>query len=177
MILNCYFIISKISQFAPLIAVGGLILLCIGYFNMLPDDYENLAQSVIASNFFGNNILQAITTKNYWDVVNIDKPLMHTWYIGVLLQAFVFLAVILGIVLKSAWKDKIKQVLITIVILSLAIYLMPFSNSDKFYYFPFRLFEITLGGELYICPNPSMNVRVFQLLVMFVRYLYLGYFF
>ncbi len=50
---------------------------------MLPDDLENLSQSVIATNFFTNNILQAITTKNYWDVVNEYKPLMHTWSLGV----------------------------------------------------------------------------------------------
>lgn len=50
---------------------------------MLPDDLENLAESVVATNVFANNILQAITTKNYWDVVNEYKPLMHTWSLGV----------------------------------------------------------------------------------------------
>ncbi len=52
---------------------------------MLPDDFENTAQSIVATNFFGNNVLQSITTKNYWDVVNEYKPLMHTWYVGLIM--------------------------------------------------------------------------------------------
>jgi peptidoglycan/LPS O-acetylase OafA/YrhL len=50
---------------------------------MLPDDLENLAQSAIATNLCANNVLQAITTRNYWDVVNDYKPLMHTWSLGI----------------------------------------------------------------------------------------------
>ena len=61
-----------------------------GFYTMLPDDYENLSQSVIATNGFGNNILAAITTGNYWDVSNDYKPLMHTWYVGVLMQFYLF---------------------------------------------------------------------------------------
>lgn len=34
------FIISKISTFWPMIAISGILVLVIGYFNMLPDDYE-----------------------------------------------------------------------------------------------------------------------------------------
>ena len=66
---------------------------------MLPDDLENLSQSVIATNVFANNILQLITTKNYWDVVNMYKPLMHTWYLGVQEQCYLlypFLFMLIG---------------------------------------------------------------------------------
>ena len=69
------FEISKIVRLLPALLVASGVCMAIGYIVMLPDDYENLSQSVIASNFFGNNILSAITTKNYWDVVNDYKPL------------------------------------------------------------------------------------------------------
>ena len=70
---------------------------------MLPDDFENLAESVVASSFFGNNVLACITTKNYWDVVNLYKPLMHLWYIGLLMQAYIVLPLIFNLLLKLAY--------------------------------------------------------------------------
>lgn len=159
------FVISKISTFWPMIAIGGMLALIIGYFNMLPDDYENLAESVIASNIFLNNILQAITTKNYWDVVNIYKPLMHTWYIGVLLQSFVFLAIVLWIASKISKKDKTRNILIIVSLISFVLYMLPiFSASDKFYYFPFRLFEITVGSLIAYIPPFSFKGKINKLI-------------
>ncbi len=72
------FELSRIIRLLPVLLVAGVVCMTIGFWAMLPDDYENLSESVIATNLFGNNILAAITTKNYWDVVNEYKPLMHT---------------------------------------------------------------------------------------------------
>ena len=83
------FITKKILRLWPIIIVAIISSLIIGYFLMLPDDYENLAESAIASSVFANNILQCITTKNYWDIVNLYKPLMHLWYVGLLMQAYI----------------------------------------------------------------------------------------
>ena len=58
-------LIAKIVRLWPLIIILSFIVMAIGFFAMLPDDYENLAESVIASNAFLNNVLGAITTKNY----------------------------------------------------------------------------------------------------------------
>jgi len=46
---------------------------------MLPDDLENLAQSAVATNLFSNNIIQSVTTSDYWNIANDFKPLMHYW--------------------------------------------------------------------------------------------------
>ena len=81
------FLFGRIARLWPLVLIMGAVALAIGCFTMLPDDLENLSQSVIASNVFANNILACITTRNYWDIVNTYKPLMHTWYLGVLMQA------------------------------------------------------------------------------------------
>ena len=82
------FELSRIVRLLPVLLVAGVACMSLGYFVMLPDDYENLSESVIATNLFGNNILSAITTKNYWDVVNEYKPLMHTWYVGLVMQFY-----------------------------------------------------------------------------------------
>ena len=77
-----------------MVILASLITVVIGFFLMLPDDYENLAESAIASSVFANNILQCITTRNYWDVANDYKPLMHTWYVGLIMQFYLIYPVL-----------------------------------------------------------------------------------
>ena len=60
------FIKKRLNRLLPLVTIVSLVALLLGYFLMLPDDYENLAQSVIASNMMSENVLSAFTTKNYW---------------------------------------------------------------------------------------------------------------
>lgn len=112
---------------------------------MLPDDLENLAQSVVATNFFSNNILQAITTKNYWDVLNEYKPLMHTWSLAIEEQYY-FLYPILFLLLSKKRKNWILPILWTLTIGSICIYLLSFPEYTKFYFLPFRFFELSIGG-------------------------------
>lgn len=141
------FVYKKILRLWPLLLVVILWSMVLGFFLMLPDDYENLSESAIASSVFANNILSCITTRNYWNVVNQYKPLMHTWYVSVLMQAYIILGGVFWVC------EKIKKGLrpfiwfiTAITIISFTIYLSPsISTAWKFYYIPFRLFEITLG--------------------------------
>lgn len=112
---------------------------------MLPDDLENLAQSVVATNLFSNNVLQAITTRNYWDVVNEFKPLIHTWSLGVEEQYYIIYPILLFWVSKYH-KKLLLPTLIILSIASLVLYFSPFEQHEKFYYLPFRFFELTFGG-------------------------------
>ena len=143
------YIFRKAVRLWPLVILASLVSLIVGYGLMLPNDYENLAESVIASSVFANNILQCITTKNYWDIVNLYKPLMHFWYVGVLMQAYILLPIIYLIATKLG-KNRDKSFKITTIcvsLISLSLFLVPsFSTAWKFYYLPFRLFEITTGG-------------------------------
>lgn len=145
------FVFRKIVRLWPLILIaGGVSLLC-GFWTMLPDDYENLSESVIASALFANNILQCITTRNYWNVVNQYKPLMHLWYVSVLMQAYVILPVLYVVSVKIC-KNAKKGIFVcnlALSVLSAVIYLLPLFHSEwKFYYLPFRIFELTFGGQL-----------------------------
>ena len=79
------FIANRILRLWPLLLTVIFLCLLVGYFKMLPDDFENLGESAAASSIFANNILAAITTKNYWNLSNNFKPLMHLWYVGVLI--------------------------------------------------------------------------------------------
>lgn len=149
------FFLKRLARLWPLILIAGVVCLIAGYFTMLPDDFENAAESVIASNFFGNNVLACITTKNYWDVVNNYKPLMHFWYVDVIVQSYVLFALI-PLLFRKAKQPKTSRYLIVfsaLTAVSLALYLLPnFTSAQKFYYPPFRLFEFTLGASVACLP-------------------------
>lgn len=162
------FLKKKLMRLLPVLVVACLVCFFLGFIGMLPDNFENLSESVVASLFFSNNILSAITTKNYWDIVNNYKPLMHTWYLGILFEIYIFLPCILMATKKIQNRIKVYKrygektvggmdvdndggggyiIVVVLTIFSLFLYFLPFYNPvSKFYYLPFRFFEFGLGG-------------------------------
>lgn len=157
------FLIGRIARLWPLVLIFAALALGIGFFTMLPDDLENLSESVIASNVFANNVLSCITTRNYWDIANVFKPLMHTWYVGVLMKSYVILpAIYLGIYRFTKGKENaVRASVVVITVLSLIAYLLPVATTaEKFYYLPFRTFEITAGSLLVFAPKRVITKKV-----------------
>lgn len=148
------FVLNRLFRLWPLLLFAAVVCLCFGWIMMLPDDFENTAQSVIATNFFGNNILASITTKNYWDVSNEYKPLMHTWYVGLLMQFYILVPLLLfciGRFMKYANHRRITNccLVMSTGIVSLLLYLCGDSGCAKFYYLPYRLYEFCVGSLVF----------------------------
>lgn len=145
---------NRIFRLWPLLLIAGAVCLSFGLLMMLPDDFENTASSIVATNFFANNILESITTKNYWDVKNEYKPLMHTWYVGLLMQFYVLIPFILffiGRLIKDAKKRQISNLCSMgfIAIVSVLLYWLSDNVCARFYYLPYRLFEFCTGGIVF----------------------------
>ena len=141
------FIVSKLTRFLPVLCIGCVVSLFFGYFFMLPDDFENLSESVVASLCFSNNILAFLTTKDYWNVSNNFRPLMHTWYLGILFEFYIVIGCIVKIFYKMQKREKnIVFAVLAFSAFSLILYFSPFfSSSSKFYLIPFRFFEFGFG--------------------------------
>jgi peptidoglycan/LPS O-acetylase OafA/YrhL len=142
----CY----RLLRLYPLVLIACAFCLVLGFFTMLPDDYENLSQSVVATNLSANNILSYITTGNYWEVVNELKPLMHTWYLGILVQFYIVFLLLYKVIVTAVKAEKrtvaVLIMLTVTTVLSMGAYLLPTFNSNlKFYMLPFRFFELSLG--------------------------------
>lgn len=142
---------KRICRFLPLVLIASILCLCLGYWVMIPNDYENLSESVVASCLFCNNILSAITTKSYWAAANEYKPLMHLWYLGIAVQFYLLLPLVLLAVKRifkhNAKLDTLEHTIIILTLVSFILYLLPqYSFNEKFYYVPFRIWEFGVGG-------------------------------
>lgn len=166
------FEISRIVRLLPVLLVAGIVCMALGFWAMLPDDYENLSESVIATNLFCNNILSAITTKNYWDVVNEYKPLMHTWYVGVVMQFYIIYP-ILFFLAKLDKKNSERTLLVmtsTLAVVSLLIFFGATDVAQRFYYLPSRFFEFAVGGIVALTWKPKYGEQSFQSWFVYVCY-------
>ncbi len=148
------FIKQRLFRMWPLLIIAGIVCLAYGWFMMLPDDYENAAQSVVATNFFGNNILLSITTSDYWVIYNQYKPLMHTWFVGVLMQYYVLITILCFTIEKVICKPNIRRTvfgcsIMVLGVLSILVYYNIIYTYEHFYYLPTRFFELACGSLAY----------------------------
>ena len=147
------FLEKRVVRLLPLLLLASACSLLVGYWGMLPDDYENLSSSVVASNFFSNNILAAITTADYWDIVNDYKALMHTWYIGILFEFYLLLPPVVMLMkglssrCRFSFDKAVTLTIIGLTMASFACYLNPAASvGDRFYLLHYRFFELAGGG-------------------------------
>ena len=149
------FLEKKIFRLLPLVLLICGLSLAVGYWGMLPNDFRFLSEEAVASSVFGNNILQALTTQNYWAAI-YHKVLMHTWFLGVLMQFYIVFPLLMLLM-----RSRMKLALVLLTLLSLLIYLLPIDTiGDKYYLLPYRFFEIASGGIVAIHSrkgNPSMS--------------------
>ena len=130
------FVSGRVMRFLPVLLFAGLVVMILGWFTMLPDDYENLSESTVATLLFGNNILSAKTTGDYWDIANDYKPLMHTWYVGLLMQLYIFYSLLfcLARIKESAPRKTLLIIISSFAVLSLLYYFVGSNEACRFYY-------------------------------------------
>lgn len=151
----------RARRILPALFTVMLICLVLGYVWLMPDEYKNFGQSLVATTLFSNNILLGITT-GYWDMAGEFKPLLHTWSLGVEEQYYV----IVPILLMWFWrigKDSILY-LIWIMVLTSFIFSNWFVNVSStwaFYILPTRAWEIGVGAlaMIYIRRHPSLGAN------------------
>jgi peptidoglycan/LPS O-acetylase OafA/YrhL len=118
----------------------------LGYLWMMPDEFKNYGQSLLATTLFSNNILLSVTS-GYWDLNSEFKPLLHTWSLGVEEQYYILFPIFLMV----GWKYFRKSIVASCLLIALASLLLANWGVDTrpeiaFYVLPTRAWEILLGA-------------------------------
>jgi len=146
----------RLARLWPLMLIVSLVTLVVGYCVMLPWHLLQHSAAVGGSSTFTNNVVQELTSANYWDTLNIYKPLMHTWFIAVLMQLYIIYPLFFVIPACKAgaqWRAWAVKGVTVAAALSLALYLSPLlTSSMNFYLLPSRFYEFAVGGLIALVP-------------------------
>jgi peptidoglycan/LPS O-acetylase OafA/YrhL len=115
---------------------------------MLPDDFENFGQSLVATTLFGNNVL-LWHTADYFGLPSQFKPLVHTWSLGVEEQYYLLFPLLL-LFLISLRNHLARTGLVVLGVVSLALAQWGSVNAPvaTFYLIHARGWELIIGSFL-----------------------------
>ena len=140
------FLERRARRIIPALYAVLLVTLPLGWFFMLPDNFENLGQSVVATVGVSNNILLWLTS-GYWDLANEYKPLLHTWSLGVEEQFyFIFPFILLWLAPRGRRITLIVFVVTAIASLVVAQWFVWKEPLAAFFLLPMRAWELLIGA-------------------------------
>lgn len=115
---------------------------------MMPGELVRYAHSVMATTFFGSNIL-FYSEVDYFDAAAHAKPLLHTWSLGIEEQFYILWPLLLAWI-GTARAGLLRATLIGVCLLSFAvsIVMLRADISATFYLLPSRVWELGMGGLL-----------------------------
>ena len=152
----------RIKRIVPAAFVVVVVTLLAGAWILLPEDYEQLAESTIyqqlmlANNFFYQNL-------NYFDGPSETKALLHTWSLAVEEQFYLVFPLLL--ILLRRYSDRMAaSILAAFAILSFAYSHWATNNapSAAFFLLPSRMWELLVGALLVYAPQPKSKSQHWQ---------------
>lgn len=145
------FISRRLIRLYPVVIIAVLVCIIWGGVWLIPHSYRDLVQTSFSTLLFASNILSYIKISDYWAGINDFKPLMHTWYLSIIVQFYVVLPltiILVQYVSKIVFQKRISVFCIICVctVLSLTLNFLPgIDESLCFYFLPFRLYEFCAG--------------------------------
>lgn len=133
-------------------------------FLLLPDDFQQFVDSVVASVLFVSNMLFA-RHYDYFGQTTIFNPLLHTWSLAVEEQFYLLLPLLMAGTMRF-WRGSTTTVVAAIALVSFALSVWLVQRAPAMAYFiaPTRAWELLLGSLLALGALPAVRrpqVRAF----------------
>ena len=137
----------------PAFATMLTVLLCMGYFLLLPNLYLSLLSQTWPALLMSANV-KMYTLDSYWVADASEVPLLHCWSLAVEEQFYICFPLLL-VALWRLDRRAILPALVAIFIgsLAVAVVMTPDSPRFTFYLLPARAWELALGGLLAFDPG------------------------
>ncbi|WP_160296744.1 acyltransferase family protein [Sphingomonas sp. ERG5] len=146
----------RIRRIFPALAGMLLFSLAAAYFLLLPSELPDFGASVVGTVVFVSNFV-FYKQSGYFDGAADEKPLLHTWSLGIEEQFYIIFPVLLFLILRFAPRYA-RQVIALCAGLSLAacIYITPIGGSAAFYLIPTRAWELLAGSLIALGAVPKI---------------------
>lgn len=155
----------RIRRIFPALLVIFLFTYALGWFVLLPHEYQQLGKHIAGgAGFISNFILW--NEAGYFDNTAITKPLLHLWSLGIEEQ-FYF---VWPLILWAAYKKKVNLLAVTLVLAIISfVWNVALVNNDPIatFYSPFtRIWELLIGAALaYASKEDWLSLHKFKSLI------------
>lgn len=156
------FLLARVRRLSPAMAIVITSILVLAVLVVsLPSELNSLSKSVITSSSYISNIF-FYSTANYFDSTRESNMLLHTWSLAVEWQ-FYFIYPLLIYLFVRKKIITISLLLIAITSLIAAEVIILDDVDAVFYLTPFRAFEFTMGGVVFVLVNGKKKTIPFAL--------------
>jgi peptidoglycan/LPS O-acetylase OafA/YrhL len=140
----------RVRRILPALFFITLVCIPFSWLWLIPSDFKDFSQSIVAVNLFSSNIL-FWRESGYFSAAADLKPLLHTWSLAVEEQFYLFFPLIL-LLFRKFRDSSLLVLLITISLLSLGVseYAAKYHPNANFYLLPTRSWELGVGAILAI---------------------------
>ncbi|QNQ10243.1 acyltransferase [Sphingomonas alpina] len=147
----------RIRRIFPALIGMLLFSLVAAYFLLLPSELPDFGASVVGTVVFVSNFV-FFKQSGYFDGAADEKPLLHTWSLGIEEQFYIIFPVLLFLILRFAPRYA-RQIIALSAALSLAacIYITPIGGAAAFYLIPMRAWELLVGSLIALGAAPKIS--------------------
>jgi peptidoglycan/LPS O-acetylase OafA/YrhL len=152
------FYVRRAKRILPALFVVLAATLLAGFLLLTPSNLSKLGASTAATAAFVSNFVFWLDT-GYFDAAAEQKPLLHTWSLGVEEQFYLLWPLMLMVLARPRWSPKAPVVIAIILSFALSCVVVTWHQPTAFFLLPTRAWELLMGAALALRIVPSLGTQ------------------